>query len=206
MLFILKNKKAITSFCAVFLGISCFAQPLSTNNNQNIIAGIEVGSKGVKLSILEKSATETGAFKILKDSSINTDFISFTMQSHDATLDALTYLYMYVKTQWKIPSANIATVISSGVKAQADKANKMKFIDALIEGEKIEFKEWEKSTPYFNGCLPIEVMAERGRDTLRFGPMKPVGLTNPHTMERCFAVVQLRQDNKIGTLFNIVTN
>lgn len=78
------------------------------------------------------------------------------------------------------------------------------FIDALLEGEKTEFKEWEKNTPYFNGCLPIEVMAERGRDTLRFGPMKPVGLTNPHTNERAYAVVQLRQDNKIGTLFNIV--
>lgn len=78
------------------------------------------------------------------------------------------------------------------------------FIDALLAGEKTEFKEWEKNTPYFNGCLPIEVMAERGRETLRFGPMKPVGLTNPHNSERPYAVVQLRQDNKIGSLFNMV--
>ncbi len=78
------------------------------------------------------------------------------------------------------------------------------FIDALIEGEKTEFKEWEKNTPYFNGCLPIEVMAERGRETLRFGPMKPVGLTNPNSEEKPYAVIQLRQDNKLGTLFNIV--
>lgn len=78
------------------------------------------------------------------------------------------------------------------------------FVDALIAGEKTEFKEWEKDTPYFNGCLPIEVMAERGRDTLRFGPMKPVGLHNPHTNQRPYAVVQLRQDNKLGTLYNIV--
>lgn len=79
------------------------------------------------------------------------------------------------------------------------------FIDALLEGEKTEFKEWEKNTPYFEGCLPIEVMAERGRETLRFGPMKPVGLTNPHhPTEKAYAVVQLRQDNKLGTLFNIV--
>lgn len=80
------------------------------------------------------------------------------------------------------------------------------FIDALIAGEKTEFKEWEKDTPYFEGCLPIEVMAERGRDTLRFGPMKPVGLTNPHAVEhkRPWAVVQLRQDNALGTLYNIV--
>ncbi len=78
------------------------------------------------------------------------------------------------------------------------------FIDALITAEKTSFKEWEKDTPYFDGCLPIEVMAERGRDTLAFGPMKPVGLTDPRTGKRPFAVVQLRQDNALGTLFNIV--
>ncbi len=79
------------------------------------------------------------------------------------------------------------------------------FIDALLTGEKTEFKEWEKNTPYFNGCLPIEVMAERGRDTLRFGPMKPVGLTNAHVPnEKAYAVLQLRQDNALGTLYNMV--
>lgn len=79
------------------------------------------------------------------------------------------------------------------------------FIDALLAGDKTEFKEWERNTPYFEGCLPIEVMAERGRETLRFGPMKPVGLTNPHAPEdKPYAVVQLRQDNKLGTLFNMV--
>jgi methylenetetrahydrofolate--tRNA-(uracil-5-)-methyltransferase len=78
------------------------------------------------------------------------------------------------------------------------------FIDALIQGDKTEFKEWEKDTPYFDGCLPIEVMAERGRETLRFGPMKPVGLTNPHTGIDSHAVVQLRQDNALGTIFNMV--
>lgn len=79
-----------------------------------------------------------------------------------------------------------------------------KFVDELLKGEKTDFKEWEKNTPYFDGCLPIEVMAERGIETLRFGPMKPVGLTNPHSSERPYAVVQLRQDNKLGTLYNIV--
>lgn len=78
------------------------------------------------------------------------------------------------------------------------------FVNDLIAGEKTEFKEWEKDTPYFDGCLPIEVMAERGAETLRFGPMKPVGLTNPHSSEKPYAVVQLRQDNKIGTIYNIV--
>jgi methylenetetrahydrofolate--tRNA-(uracil-5-)-methyltransferase len=85
-----------------------------------------------------------------------------------------------------------------------DKEDYYAFIDALIAGEKTEFKDWEKDTPYFEGCLPIEVMAERGRDTLRFGPMKPVGLTNPHKERRPWAVVQLRQDNALGTLYNIV--
>jgi methylenetetrahydrofolate--tRNA-(uracil-5-)-methyltransferase len=79
------------------------------------------------------------------------------------------------------------------------------FVDALLAGEKTSFKDWEASTPYFDGCLPIEVMAERGRETLRFGPMKPVGLTNPHAgTERPYAVVQLRQDNALGTLWNMV--
>ncbi|GJD39673.1 MULTISPECIES: methylenetetrahydrofolate--tRNA-(uracil(54)-C(5))-methyltransferase (FADH(2)-oxidizing) TrmFO [Methylobacterium] len=79
------------------------------------------------------------------------------------------------------------------------------FIQALIEGDKIGFKEWEATTPYFDGCLPIEVMAERGPETLRHGPMKPVGLTNPHdpTVKAC-AIVQLRQDNALGTLYNMV--
>jgi methylenetetrahydrofolate--tRNA-(uracil-5-)-methyltransferase len=78
------------------------------------------------------------------------------------------------------------------------------FIDALLASDKTEFKEWE-GTPYFDGCLPIEVMAERGRETLRHGPMKPVGLTNPHQPDvKAYAVVQLRQDNALGTLFNMV--
>jgi methylenetetrahydrofolate--tRNA-(uracil-5-)-methyltransferase len=78
------------------------------------------------------------------------------------------------------------------------------FLDALLAAPKTEFKEWEASTPYFDGCLPIEVMAERGRDTLRFGPMKPVGLSDPRTGRRPHAVVQLRQDNALGTLWNMV--
>ena len=79
------------------------------------------------------------------------------------------------------------------------------FVRMLMEGEKTDFKEWEKSTPYFDGCLPIEVMAERGPETLRHGPMKPRGLTNAHKPEeKPYAVVRLRQDNKLGTLYNMV--
>lgn len=78
------------------------------------------------------------------------------------------------------------------------------FIDALMAADKTEFHEGE-TAGYFDGCLPIEVMAERGRETLRFGPMKPVGLTNPHDPDnKPYAVVQLRRDNALGTLFNIV--
>jgi methylenetetrahydrofolate--tRNA-(uracil-5-)-methyltransferase len=79
------------------------------------------------------------------------------------------------------------------------------FVGLLIAGEKTDFKDWETSTPYFDGCLPIEVMAERGVETLRHGPMKPMGLTNSHNPTvKAYAVVQLRQDNKLGTLYNMV--
>ncbi len=79
------------------------------------------------------------------------------------------------------------------------------FIEALISAEKMAFREFEQATPYFEGCLPIEVMAERGRETLRHGPMKPFGLTDPRQpTQRPYAVVQLRQDNTLGTLFNMV--
>jgi len=85
-----------------------------------------------------------------------------------------------------------------------DKDQYVAFREGLLAGEKTEFREWEKDTPYFEGCMPIEVMAERGEDTLRYGPMKPVGLDNPRTGRWPYAVVQLRQDNALGTLWNIV--
>jgi methylenetetrahydrofolate--tRNA-(uracil-5-)-methyltransferase len=85
-----------------------------------------------------------------------------------------------------------------------DEAQYKAFHQGLLDSDKGEFKDWEKETLYFEGCMPIEVMASRGLDTLRFGPMKPVGLTNPKTGTRAHAVVQLRQDNKQGTLWNIV--
>ncbi|MDE1900340.1 MAG: methylenetetrahydrofolate--tRNA-(uracil(54)-C(5))-methyltransferase (FADH(2)-oxidizing) TrmFO [Alphaproteobacteria bacterium] len=103
---------------------------------------------------------------------------------------------------------------SDYINCAMDKDQYENFVRELIAAPKTEFKEWEKNTPYFDGCLPIEVMAERGIDTLRHGPMKPVGLTNPHTapvgedgrkkFARSHAVVQLRQDNASGTLYNIV--
>ena len=90
------------------------------------------------------------------------------------------------------------------VNCPMDKVQYEAFIDALLSGPKAEFKDWEH-VPYFDGCLPIEVMAERGRETLRHGPMKPVGLTNPRDpLVKAYAIVQLRQDNALGTLFNMV--
>jgi len=86
-----------------------------------------------------------------------------------------------------------------------DKAQYETFIEALVASDKTEFKAFEKNTPYFESCLPIEVMAERGAETLRWGPMKPVGLTNPHNPTvKAHAIVQLRQDNALGTLYNMV--
>ncbi len=90
------------------------------------------------------------------------------------------------------------------VNCPMDKDQYAAFYAALTAAEKTEFKEWERNTPYFEACLPIEVMAERGVDTLRFGPMKPVGLTDPRTGRWPYAVVQLRQDNALGTLWNMV--
>jgi methylenetetrahydrofolate--tRNA-(uracil-5-)-methyltransferase len=85
-----------------------------------------------------------------------------------------------------------------------DQAQYEAFVAALLAGETHGFKDWERSTPYFEGCLPVEVMAARGPETLRYGPMKPVGLVDPRTGRRPHAVVQLRQDNALGTLFNLV--
>ncbi|MGE0093495.1 MAG: methylenetetrahydrofolate--tRNA-(uracil(54)-C(5))-methyltransferase (FADH(2)-oxidizing) TrmFO [Alphaproteobacteria bacterium] len=93
---------------------------------------------------------------------------------------------------------------SDYVNCPLDREQYEAFVAALVAGEKTSFKEWEADTPYFDGCLPIEVMAERGLDTLRYGPMKPVGLRDPRTGKRPHAVVQLRQDNALGTLYNIV--
>ncbi len=93
---------------------------------------------------------------------------------------------------------------SDYINCPMDEAQYEAFIDALLAGETTAFKDWETGTPYFEGCLPIEVMAARGRQTPRFGPMKPVGLTDPRTGSRPHAVVQLRQDNALGTLYNMV--
>jgi methylenetetrahydrofolate--tRNA-(uracil-5-)-methyltransferase len=118
---------------------------------------------------------------------------------HKDTID-LSVAWMQSRYDKPGPGGGVADYINCPL----DEPQYAAFIAALLSAEKTEFKEWEKSTPYFEGCLPIEVMAARGPDTLRFGPMKPVGLTDPRTGRRPHAVVQLRQDNALGTLYNMV--
>lgn len=122
-----------------FLSLNCFAQNYSTKIPSAKVAGIEVGSKGVKLSVLEKVSQND--FKLVKDSSVNSDFISFNESSFNATLNALTGLYNYCTQQQNIPSADIATLISSGVKAQADKLGKNEQIKDLITEFKTKISE-----------------------------------------------------------------
>ncbi len=108
----------------------------------------------------------------------------------------------WAQSRWDRPNENGDT--KDYLNCPMDKEQYNAFIDEMLAAEKASFKDWEANTPYFDGCMPIEVMAERGRMTPRFGPMKPVGLTNPKTGRRAWAVVQLRQDNALGTLWNMV--
>ncbi|NBV07249.1 MAG: methylenetetrahydrofolate--tRNA-(uracil(54)-C(5))-methyltransferase (FADH(2)-oxidizing) TrmFO [Proteobacteria bacterium] len=171
---------------------------LPTNSNEKwIIATGPLTSDTLSKSILENSGCEHLAFFdaiapiIYKDS---IDFSKAWFQSRYDKGEGFDY-----------------------INCPLNKEQYFEFVDDLLAAEKTEFKDWEKDTPYFDGCLPIEVMASRGRETLRFGPMKPVGLTNPHIKPleneaqfsknragKPYAVIQLRQDNKIGTLYNIV--
>ena len=109
----------------------------------------------------------------------------------------------WMASRWDKPNS-LGVDTKDYINCPMDKEQYLAFIDAVQAGEKTAFKEWEASTPYFDGCMPIEVMAERGVDTLRYGPMKPVGLDNPKTGRWPYAVVQLRQDNALGTLWNMV--
>ena len=116
----------------------------------------------------------------------------------------------WMASRWDKPS-KMGGEAKDYINCPMTKEQYLAFHAGLLAGEKTEFREWEANTPYFEGCMPIEVMAERGIDTLRFGPMKPVGLDNPHEATPEFpngrwpyAVVQLRQDNKLGTIWNMV--
>ena len=155
---------------------------------QCIIATGPLTSKALAEAILEDTGEESLSFFDAIAPIVNFDSINMDVAWRQSRYDK------------EGPGGDAAAYINCPMnKAQYDA-----FIDALLDGPKAEFKDWEH-VPYFDGCLPIEVMAERGRETLRHGPMKPIGLTNPRNpTEKCHAIVQLRQDNALGTLYNMV--
>ncbi|HCJ62578.1 MAG TPA: FADH(2)-oxidizing methylenetetrahydrofolate--tRNA-(uracil(54)-C(5))-methyltransferase TrmFO [Alphaproteobacteria bacterium] len=159
------------------------------NNPPTIVATGPLTSDALTASILEATGLEQLAFF---------DAIAPIVYRESVNMDKAWFQSRYDKVG---PGGDGKDYLNCPMNQQEYEA----FLDALIAGEKTEFKEWEKNTPYFEGCLPVEVMAERGRETLRFGPLKPVGLTNPHDPDnKPHAIVQLRQDNKLGTLYNLV--
>lgn len=171
---------------------------------------INIKTEEVK-DIVNKSGIWIIATGPLTSDSLTQDILKFTGSEQLAFFDAIAPI-IYRETidfnkAWFQSRYNKTSAGGDGkdyINCPLDKEQYYAFIDALLDSPVTEFKEWEKNTPYFNGCLPIEIMAERGRDTLRFGPMKPVGLDNPFSDQKPYAVVQLRQDNQQGTLFNMV--
>ena len=143
-------------------------------------------------TLAEAIRTETG-----EDSLAFFDAIAPIVETDSIDMDVAWYQSRYDK-------AGPAGTGKDYINCPMNKEQYETFIEALCTAEYLDFKEWEKNTPYFEGCMPVEVMASRGVETLRFGPMKPVGLTNPHKEEEPYAVVQLRQDNALGTLYNMV--
>lgn len=177
--------KIIIIYLQLIVGFSyCFAQPPQINPIR--IAGIEVGSKGVKLTVLEKNAS-TDAIKVLKDTAVNTDFISFSGASYDATLSALTDLYNYTQSYWGVSPKDIATAISSGVKAQADKMQKHSFIQTLISAFKIKINE---------DARVVEVI-----DVIKESIFSHYGIVSPENRYNTF-LIDIGSGNTKGGFFN----
>jgi methylenetetrahydrofolate--tRNA-(uracil-5-)-methyltransferase len=157
-------------------------------SNKAIIATGPLTSKSLTQKIIESTGNENLAFfdaiaPIVYSDSINMDIA--WLQSRYDKIGTLGDEDAYIN-------------------CPLNKDQYINFVNKLKNAEYTEFKEWEKNTPYFESCLPIEIIANRGIDTLRFGPMKPIGLTNKHSNIKPYAVVQLRQDNASATLYNIV--
>jgi len=157
-------------------------------NGLSIIATGPLTSEALGQSILAATGEESLAFFDAIAPIVHRDSIDFDIAWFQSRYDK------------EGPGGGVADYINLPL----DESQYRAFVTALLDGEKGDFKEWEKSTPYFEACLPIEVMAERGVETLSFGPMKPVGLRDPHRDTQPYAVVQLRQDNALGTLWNMV--
>ena len=195
-------------------GFSKFIEQKLLATNKVKISRQEINS--LPTSSNEKWIIATGP---LTSQALSQDILKHTNQQHLAFFDAIAPIVFYDSINFNIAWKQSRYDKGNGndyINCQLNKDQYLEFVNDLVSSEKTEFKEWEKDTPYFDGCLPIEVMASRGVDVLRFGPLKPVGLTNPHfpkspintllkdRKEKPYAVVQLRQDNKSGTLFNIV--
>lgn len=155
----------------------------------------------------------------LTSQNLSQDILKHTNQQHLAFFDAIAPIVFKDSINFDIAWKQSRYDKGNGddyINCPLNQEQYFEFVNDLINSEKTEFKEWEKNTPYFDGCLPIEEMAKRGLEVLRFGPLKPVGLTNPHypkspigtplkqRLEKPYAIVQLRQDNKSGSLYNIV--
>ena len=192
----------------LFIGPLVFAQNTYVKKfeNSSIFAGIEVGSKGVKMSLVEveKNEQRNGTFNILKDTSINTDFISFTQTTYNATLAALNNLYDVAIKDCHIPTNNVFTAVSSGVKIQAEKENKMNWVEQLINAFKFNFNEPER-------MVSIIDVREEGRlshlgivpDSRRYNTfLIDIGSGNtkggyfPNGNTNDFKLFQLKQGNK----------
>jgi len=150
---------------------------------------------------------------------LSQEILKLTSKDHLAFFDAIAPIIFKDSIDFEIAWMQSRYDKGEGsdyINCPMNKEQYLEFIDEIKNSEKTEFKEWEKNTPYFDGCLPIEEMVKRGEDVLRFGPLKPIGLTNPHfpkspaetklkdRKEKAYAIVQLRQDNSLGTLYNIV--
>jgi methylenetetrahydrofolate--tRNA-(uracil-5-)-methyltransferase len=153
-----------------------------------IVASGPLTSPALATWIVARTGTDTFSFFDAIAPIVHTDSIDMTVA-------------------WKQSRYDRGSALGDGadyINCPLDRAGYEAFVQALIDAPKVAFRDWEKDYTFFDGCLPIEEMASRGPQTLRFGPMKPVGLTNPHRPERPYAIVQLRQDNTLGTLYNMV--
>ena len=148
----------------------------------------------------------------LTDAALADSIVAATGQDRLAFFDAIAPIVhrdsidmdiCWIQSRWNKRTA-ASNAEGDYINCPMNKEQYLAFHQGLLDGEKTEFREWETDTPYFEGCMPIEVMAARGTDTLRYGPMKPVGLDDPRTGRWPYAVVQLRQDNSLGTLWNMV--
>lgn len=193
---------------------------------EKLLATKKVKITRQEITILPNQFSQTKSLEkwIIASGPLTSDLLSqeilkLTSKDHLAFFDAIAPIIFKDSIDFEIAWMQSRYDKGEGsdyINCPMNKEQYLEFIDEIKNSEKTEFKEWEKNTPYFDGCLPIEEMVKRGEDVLRFGPLKPIGLTNPHfpksppetklkdRKEKAYAIVQLRQDNSLGTLYNMV--